>query len=110
MTSIPTNTDVDPDAIRAEGGRLKELAPQYTTIADYATEADPEWYVWGTYGIALAQLYFASADRIQAILKEFDPATAGLAQRFIDCADDYESADGQTWDDMGRIEGEVQNV
>lgn len=110
MTSIPTNTDADPGAIRAEGERLQGLAPQYGMVADYASEADPEWYVWGQYGIALAQLYFASADRIQAVLKEFEPAAEGLGQRLIDCADAYEDADGQTCDDLGRIEGEIQNV
>jgi len=110
MTSAPTNTDVDPGAIRAEGERLQGLAPQYGTVADYASEADPEWYVWGSYGTPLAMLYFQSADRIQAILKEFQPATEGLAQRLIDCADAYEDADGQTSDELGQIEGEIQNV
>lgn len=110
MTSVPTSTDCDPAAIRAEGERLKDLAPQYGTVADYASEADPEWYVWGSYGIALAQLYFASADRIQEILKEFAPAAEGLGQRFIDCANDYEDADGQCRDDLDGIEGEIQHV
>jgi hypothetical protein len=109
MTSYPTNSDisVDPDGIRAEGERLKSLAGDFSIVADYAQDADPDWHMWGVPGIALAQLYFASADQIHTILKEFDPATSGLAQRFIDCANDYADTDEENGRGFDDIEGDI---
>jgi hypothetical protein len=104
------DVDVDPGAIRAEGERLKALAGDFSIVADYASDADPDWHMWGVPGIALAQLYFMSADKIQEILKEFDPATAGLGQRFIDCARDYEEADERNGKDFDQYEGDIQYV
>ncbi|MEV3938345.1 hypothetical protein AB0K52_20505 [Glycomyces sp. NPDC049804] len=109
MTSYATNSDlsVDPDAIEAEGERLKSLAPDFSIVADYAQDADPDWHMWGVPGVTLAQLYFASADAIHEILKEFDPAVSGLAQRFIDCAKDYRDTDEGNGRDFDDIEGDI---
>jgi hypothetical protein len=63
--------------------------------------------MWGVPGVALAQFYFASADAIHAILKEFDPATSGLAQRFIDCAKDYRDSDEENGRDFDDLEGDI---
>ncbi|MEU5155297.1 type VII secretion target [Glycomyces sp. NPDC021274] len=98
---------VDPDAIRAEGERLKALAGDFDIVADYAQDADPDWHMWGVPGIALAQLYFASADQIHTILKEFAPATSGLAQRFIDCAEAYTDSDEESGKEFDDLEGDI---
>lgn len=99
--------DVNPTAIEAEGERLKTLAGDFSIVADYAEDADPDWHMWGVPGIALAQLYFASADAIHTILKEFDPATSGLGQRFIDCAKDYTDSDEESGKEFDDQEGEI---
>lgn len=109
MTSYATNSDidVDPAGIQTEGERLKTLAPDFSIVADYASEADPDWHMWGVPGLTLAQLYFASSDQIKTILQEFDPATDGLGRRFIDCAEAYTDADDQSADEFNEFEGEI---
>lgn len=109
MTSYATNSDfdVDPAAIAAEGERLKSLAGDFSIVADYAQDADPDWHMWGIPGITLAQLYFASADRIHEILAQFAPATSGLGQRFIDCAKDYTDSDEESGREFDEQEGEI---
>jgi hypothetical protein len=112
MTSYATNSDidVDPAGIQAEGERLKTLAPDFSIVADYASESDPDWHMWGVPGVILAQLYFASSDAIKAIIQEFDAATDGLGQRFIDCAAAYRDADDQSAGELDDVEGEIVNV
>ncbi|HEX2144461.1 MAG TPA: hypothetical protein VHG10_08135 [Glycomyces sp.] len=109
MTSYATSSDlsVDPEAIKAEGERLKGLAGDFSIVADYAQDADPDWHMWGVPGVQLAQVYFASADAIHQILKEFDPAVSGLGQRFIDCANDYTDSDEESGKEFDDLDGEI---
>ncbi|MEU6860502.1 hypothetical protein AB0B28_16730 [Glycomyces sp. NPDC046736] len=112
MTSYATNSDIDvnPTAIAAEGERLKSLAGDFSIVADYAQDADPDWHMWGVPGIALAQYYFESADRIHEILKQFAPAASGLGQRFIDCAKDYTDSDEESGREFDDQSGEIHLV
>ena len=112
MTSETSSTDlsVEPEALTAEGERLKTIAGDFGIVADYAQDADPDWHMWGVPGVPLAEVYFSSAEAIHTILKEFGPATAGLGQRFSDCAKRYTEADEANSSGFDELEGEMADV
>ncbi|GAB3995010.1 hypothetical protein GCM10029992_11090 [Glycomyces albus] len=107
---MSSGVEVDPDAIRAEGERLKGLAGDFGIVADYATDADPDWHMWGVPGVMLAQLYSHSAGRIQEILQLFEPATTGYGQRFIDSAEHYTNTEDMNVQEFGNREGEIASA
>jgi hypothetical protein len=92
--------DVDTETVREAAGFLRVLGGDFAEIADYAQEADPDWWMWGGTGVMMAQQYEAAAGQIRIILGKFDPAVQGIAQRIEDICTAYEDTDGQAADDV----------
>ncbi|MEU6248038.1 hypothetical protein [Glycomyces sp. NPDC047010] len=67
--------DVDIEAVLDAAAHLRSVRGDFDEVAGYTADADPDWWMLGVQGLAWAQQYELSADRIRTILNKYGPAT-----------------------------------
>ncbi|MCH7229371.1 type VII secretion target [Glycomyces sp. L485] len=105
MSSI----DIDAAQLRAAATSLRGVSAEAASLADYAQEADPDWWTWGLGGLAFAAAYFYIAEsHVHPAFKEAVDAIEGLAASLEKCADDHEGNDEEIAGDLARIADELE--
>jgi hypothetical protein len=103
-----TSFQVDPDQVRAGASALKGTTAEIEALADYAQEANPDWWMWGLPGLFFAPPYFAIAQYFQNELKEVAEAVECLAEGIEDCAEDYAACDAEAEHDLTAVGGDLE--
>lgn len=86
--------DVDAEQLRRAAAALRETTGEIDALAEYAHEADPDWWTWGLGGIPFAGLYFGVSEMVfHPALKDAAEAVEGLSSRLEECADEHEDND-----------------
>lgn len=100
--------DVDAEKLREAATALHQSEGEIQSLADYAKEADPEWWMWGVAGLVMAPAYFALADVFHSSMAESVEAVSGLAGRITECADEHEGNDAAIAAELEKIASEMQ--
>jgi uncharacterized protein YukE len=100
--------DVDPEKLRAAAAALHQSEGEIQSLADYAQEADPEWWMWGVAGLVMAPAYFALADFFHTSMTDSIDAVSGLADRIDECAAEHSASDVEIAADLGKIGAELR--
>lgn len=95
---------VDLSALAAAEEKLRGLSKDGEGIADLASDADPEWYVWGLPGVVFAGPYFLLADKVHDHLKDMHESLNAHAERIRICADQYATKEEDNHATMTAIE------
>ncbi|MCC3763914.1 hypothetical protein K3N28_12650 [Glycomyces sp. TRM65418] len=98
--------DVDAEKLRAAASTLHQSEGEIQSLADYAKEADPDWWMWGVSGLVMAPVYFALADVFHSSMADAVDAVSGLADRIGECADEHEGNDAAIAAELEKIAGE----
>ena len=100
--------DVDAAELRTAAETLRGVSGEAEALADYAKEADPDWWMWGLGGSPFAALYFPIVEgHIHPAFKEVVDAIEGLASSLDDCADDHEGNDEEIAKQLEKIAAEL---
>ncbi|THV34378.1 type VII secretion target [Glycomyces buryatensis] len=100
--------DVDAEKVRQAASTLRETKTEVQAVADYAHEADPDWWMWGLAGIPFAALYFAATEMVfHPALEDAQEAIEGLCVRLEDCADDHEASDAEVAQELEKLGEEL---
>lgn len=98
---------VETEQVSEAAAGLSKLTADLDEIVSYASEADPEWWMWGTVGVPFSQPYQQCADSVREILAKLGPAAEGLAKKIRDCADDYDETDREQCEAIERWGSEL---
>lgn len=98
---------VETERVSEAAAALAKLTGDLDEIVAYASEADPEWWMWGTVGVPFSQPYQQCAYSVREILSKLAPAAEGLAKRIGDCAEDYDETDRNQCEAIDRWGGEL---
>jgi hypothetical protein len=100
--------DVDAEKLRTAASALHQTEGEIQSLADYAKEADPDWWMWGVAGLVMAPAYFTLADVFQTSMADSVEAVSGLADRIAECADEHEGNDVAIAAELEKIVGELK--
>jgi hypothetical protein len=101
--------DVDAEKLRQAASAIRETIGEVEALADYAHEADPDWWTWGLGGIPFAALYFGVSEMVfHPALKDAGEAIEGLCSRLEECAAAHEDTDTAIAGDLERIASEMK--
>lgn len=102
--------DVDAEKLRLAATTLRDTKGEVQALADYAHEADPDWWMWGLGGIPFAALYFGVTEMaFHPALQDAQEAIEGLSARLEACADEHEGNDAAIAQDLAKIAGEIES-
>ncbi|WP_025272263.1 WXG100 family type VII secretion target [Haloglycomyces albus] len=88
-----TSFNVDPEQLRQSSSGLKGTEGEIDELAEYAKEADPDWWIWGLPGLVMAPPYFMVADFFHSSISDAKEAIDGVAEGVEKAADKYEEVD-----------------
>jgi uncharacterized protein YukE len=101
--------DVEAEKLRQAAASLRETKGEVQALADYAHEADPDWWMWGLGGIPFAALYFGVSEGVfHPALKDSQEAIEGLCARLEACAQEHEDNDDAIAKDLEKIAAELE--
>ncbi|MEU5871832.1 type VII secretion target [Glycomyces sp. NPDC047369] len=100
--------NVDAEKLRQAAAALHESEGEIQALADYAKEADPEWWMWGVAGLVMAPAYFALAEYFHSAVTDSVDAVSGLADRIQACADEHDGNDAAIAAELARIGGDLK--
>ncbi|GAB3220021.1 hypothetical protein GCM10027447_03870 [Glycomyces halotolerans] len=96
--------DVDADKLETAASTIRGTAAEVEHLAEYAREADPDWWMWGLGGIPFAALYFGVAEMaVHPALEDAAASIEGLADRLDDCARDHRDNDDEIAAELEKI-------
>ena len=103
--------DVDAEKLRQAAAALRETTGEVEALADYAHEADPDWWTWGLGGIPFAALYFGVSELVfHPALKDAGEAVEGLSARLEECAAAHEDNDAAIAAGLEQIGSELKGA
>ncbi|WP_026925639.1 type VII secretion target [Glycomyces arizonensis] len=100
--------DVDAEKLKQAASGLHQAEGEVEALADYAKEADPDWWMWGVAGIVMAPIYFGVAEIFHSSIGDARDAVSGLATRLEDCADEHEGNDQAIAAELEKIGQELE--
>jgi len=101
--------DVDAEKLRRAASALRETTAEVDAVAEYAHEADPDWWTWGLGGIPFAGLYFGVSEAVfHPALKDAAEAIEGFCARLEECAAAHEDNDSAIAGDLERLAAELK--
>lgn len=101
--------DVDAEKLRTAASTLQGVAGEAGSLADYAKEADPDWWMWGLGGIPFAALYFPVAmGVVHPAFQEVVDSIEGLSASLQACADDHAGNEDAIASGLERIAGQIE--
>lgn len=101
--------DVDAEKLRTAAETLRGVSGEAGALADYAQEADPDWWMWGLGGIPFAAMYFPVVEGyVHPSFQEAVDSIEGLAASIQACADDHEGNDAEIAKALEKIAGEIE--
>ncbi|WP_199038090.1 hypothetical protein [Glycomyces salinus] len=99
--------EIDIDPVRDACVRIGSLRADFDEIHRYASEADPEPWMWGAPGLAFGLQYEVCAEYLRVLMAMLGSASEGIAARIVLACDDYEDADERAAKD---IEGKANEL
>lgn len=101
--------DVDAEKLRSAAEALRGISGEAQALADYAQEADPDWWMWGLGGAPFAALYFPVAEGIiHPAFAQVVDSLEGMATSLEQCADDHEGNDTEIARALDKIGQEIE--
>ncbi|MFC4336874.1 WXG100 family type VII secretion target [Salininema proteolyticum] len=105
-----TGFSVDPEQLRQSSGDIKQAESEIDQLAEYAKEADPDWWMWGLPGLVLAPPYFMVANFFHQSIADAKEAVDGVATGVEKAADKYEEIDEEIAKQVGNIGETLDSV
>jgi hypothetical protein len=103
--------DVDAERLRSAAAALREATGEVEALADYAREADPDWWTWGLGGLPFAALYFGVSETVfHPALEDAGEAVEGLCSRLEECAEAHEANDAAIATGLRRIGADLSDA
>lgn len=100
--------NVDAEKLNQAAATLRETKGEIQALADYAREADPDWWMWGLGGIPFAALYFPITEGVfHPALEGAQEAIEGLSARLEECAAEHGDNDEAIAEDLANIGEEI---
>lgn len=100
--------DVDAEKLHEAASALHQSEGEIQSLADYAKEADPDWWMWGVAGLVMAPIYFGVAEIFHSTIAESIDAVSGLAERIDECATEHSDNDDAIASALEKIGSELE--
>lgn len=94
---------VDPEQLRTAATKLRVACEYAQKASDHATEADPDWWMWGLPGLVFSPVYFALADGWRELLSNTSGAIEGVCGRLDGTSGSYEDIEATIDEDLAKL-------
>lgn len=71
---------VDCDSLEYTSRQLLEATDYFNQAAQYAKDADPDWWMWGISGTPFAAIYFPASNGMQWLFSQVGPGLEGVVE------------------------------